>query len=526
MSDAFNDGSRPALASARGHAGHVAAASFVVLVVVALRLAVLGGYPSTDEGFYAYYALIMHDALSQHMRLPNEGMLMLYSLLTSFVYSLDINPIFALRLVDIVPDALAAVLMLRISVRLSGSRTASAFIVAIFFALLNHPVFIQYGFKNSFFIALCPLLYAVVLFMSVERASASRYFVIGVLVACGVLLRETLAVAAVLGAVSVLAFRGVRALAYYALGGLAAGALVLAFLTMLRGPGGLASLIAGYVDAGAGYGALALTRWALFESNGALAARTCIGALLLSFVAAVFVLVVSIRRGSSRYLGSFAFWAAVALLALIEPLAKIGFPYHFSWSLIGLCGIASLGWGVARSTGAGRAWTVAAGGLCLAVSLVSLLPQLKYVRDIYASLTYPAFKETRGRYWAEDSVAHSNYLLMAEQIRRVAPPHATLSSSGAMLILYPLTGLRPPCYALSNLTFMFVTLHLDEPALKRAIEQCPADVIASTRRDLPGRRELTEAMKQLPQYRHVGAVGRSDVRDYGSFEADVYIRRR
>lgn len=263
----------------------VAAALFVVLVVVVLRLAVVGGYPSTDEGIYGYYALIIHDRLSQDLRLPNDGMLMLYPLMTSFVYSLNVNPIFAFRLIDIVPDALAAVLMLRISARLSGSLTASALITALFFALLNHPAFIQYGFKNSFFIALCPLLYAVILFLSEPQASASRYFAIGVLVALGVLLRETLLLFAVLGAVSIFAARGARGLKHYVAGGLAAGSLILILAIALRGSGGVSSFISGYVDTGAGYGAFGDLRWKLFKSSGQLAAQAAAAGLVMSLAA-------------------------------------------------------------------------------------------------------------------------------------------------------------------------------------------------------------------------------------------------
>ncbi|MFM0628037.1 hypothetical protein [Paraburkholderia xenovorans] len=497
---------------------------FVVLVVVVLRLAVVGGYPSTDEGIYGYYALIIHDRLSQDLRLPNDGMLMLYPLMTSFVYSLNVNPIFAFRLIDIVPDALAAVLMLRISARLSGSLTASALITALFFALLNHPAFIQYGFKNSFFIALCPLLYAVILFLSEQQASASRYFAMGALVALGVLLRETLLLFAVLGAVSIFAARGARGLKYYIAGGLVTGSVILGLAIALRGSGGLSSFIAGYVDTGAGYGAFGDLRWKLFKSSGQLAAQAAAAGLVVTMVATACVVVASIRGRTTEYLKPFAFWVAVSLIPFVEPLAKLGFPYHFSWSLIGLCGITSLGWSTCQFTG--RAQKLICSCLCTGVSLLLVWPQLNFQRSIFWGLTYPAFKETHGKYWADESIPHSNYLLLADQIRRLAPGNATLSSSGAMLILYPLTGLRPPCYGLSNLTVTAVTLHFDEKAVKRAIESCPANVVVATERDLPGSSTVAQAIRELPQYRPAGSVDVSTARDYGSFGAMLFLRQR
>ncbi|MFM0510771.1 glycosyltransferase family protein [Paraburkholderia sp. RL17-373-BIF-A] len=504
--------------------GLIAAALFVVLVVVVLRLAVVGGYPSTDEGIYGYYALIIHDRLSQDLRLPNDGMLMLYPLMTSFVYSLNVNPIFAFRLIDIVPDALAAVLMLRISARLSGSLTASALITALFFALLNHPAFIQYGFKNSFFIALCPLLYAVILFLSEQQASSSRYLAMGVLVALGVLLRETLLLFAVLGAVTIFVERGTRGLKHYVAGGLAAGSLILILAIALRGSGGVSSLIAGYVDTGAGYGAFGDLRLKLFKSSGQLAAQAAAAGLVMSLVATACIVIASIRGRTTEYLKPFAFWAAVTLIPFVEPLAKLGFPYHFSWSLIGLCGITSLGWSTCQF--AGRAQKLICSCLCIGVSLLLVWPQLNFQRSIFWGLTYPALKETHGKYWADESIPNSNYLLLADEIKRVAPANATLSSSAAMLILYPLTGLRPPCYGVSNLTVTAVTLHFDEKAVKRAIESCPADVVVATERDLPGSSAVTQAIRELPQYRPAGRVDASTARDYGNSSAELFLRQR
>lgn len=503
--------------------GLIAAALFVVLVVVVLRLAVVGGYPSTDEGIYAYYALIIHDRLSQDLSLPNDGMLMLYPLMTSFVYSLKVNPIFALRLIDVVPDALAAVLMLRISARLSGSLTASALITALFFALLNHPAFIQYGFKNSFFIALCPLLYAVILFLAEPQASRSRFFAMGVLVALGILLRETLLLFAVLGAVSIFMERGTRGLTYYVAGGLAAGTLILVLAIALRGAGGVSSFIAGYVDSGAVYVAFGDMRWNLFKSSGQLAARAAAAGLVMSFAATACIAIASIRGRTTQYLRPFAFWAVGTLIPFVEPLAKLGLPYHFSWSLIGLCGITSLGWSTCQFTG--RAQKLVCSCLCIGVSLLLVRPQLDYQRNLFWGLTYPAFKETHGKYWADESIQRSNYLLMADQIRRIAPANATLSSSAAMLVLYPLTGLRPPCYGVSNLTVTAVTLRFDEKAVKRAIENCPADVVVATQRDLPGSSAVAQAMRELPQYRPAGRVDVSTARDYGSSTAELFLRQ-
>jgi hypothetical protein len=164
--------------------------------------------------------------------------------------------------------------------------------------------------------------------------------------------------------------------------------------------------------------------------------------------------------------------------------------------------------------------------LCIGVSLLLVWPQLNFQRSIFWGLTYPALKETHGKYWADESIQHSNYLLLADEIKRVAPANATLSSSAAMVVLYPLTGLRPPCYGVSNLTVTAVTLHFDEKAVKRAIESCPADVVVATERDLPGSSAVTQAIRELPQYRPAGRVDASTARDYGNSSAELFLRQR
>jgi hypothetical protein len=328
----------------------------------------------------------------------------------------------------------------------------------------------------------------------------------------------------VLGAVSIFAERGARGLKYYIAGGLTVGSIILILAIALRGPGGISSFISGYSDTGAGYEAVGDLRWKLFKSSGQLAAQAAAAGLLMSLVAMVCIVIASVRGRTTEYLKPFAFWTAVSLIPVVEPLMKLGLPYHFSWSLIGLCGIASLGWSTCRFTG--RAQRLICSCLCIGVSLVLVWPQLDFQRGIFLGLTYPAFKETHGKYWASESIPHSNYLLLADQIRRVAPSDATLSSSGAMLILYSLTGLRPPCYSVSNLTVTAVTLHFDEHAVKRAIENCPADVVVATERDLPGSSTLEQAIRELPQFRPVGSVDVSAARDYGSFGAKLFLRER
>lgn len=59
--------------------------------------------------------------------------------------------------------------------------------------------------------------------------------------------------------------------------------------------------------------------------------------------------------------------------------------------------------------------------------LAARMAPASFQRGLFWGLTYPAFKETHGKYWADESIQRSNYLLMADRIKRIAPANATLS---------------------------------------------------------------------------------------------------
>lgn len=72
----------------------------VCCVPIALRLAAIDAFPSTDEGYYAFHAMLAHDGLSHSGHLYPLGPLHLYPLLASFVFSLEVNSFIGLRLCD------------------------------------------------------------------------------------------------------------------------------------------------------------------------------------------------------------------------------------------------------------------------------------------------------------------------------------------------------------------------------------------------------------------------------------------
>lgn len=117
----------------------------------------IGGLPATDEGVFAYFAQLIHASLITSKSLPHTGPLALYLLLCNWVFAFNINPLVALRFIDMLVATLAGYLFYRAIEIESGSRLGAFLICLLFLFTMNQPVFIQYGFKNSMFAAYVPL---------------------------------------------------------------------------------------------------------------------------------------------------------------------------------------------------------------------------------------------------------------------------------------------------------------------------------------------------------------------------------
>ena len=155
----------------------------VALLAVALpRLMVVGGLPTTDEGFQAYYAQIMHASLAGGHGLPDTGPLMFYSLLVNWVFAFGANPMIALRLVDMLVAVTAGYALYRVIEVESRSRLGALLIALLFLFTMNHPTFTQHGFKNSIHAAYLPLFAALWLGLTAPtNATARRWLGVGAL---------------------------------------------------------------------------------------------------------------------------------------------------------------------------------------------------------------------------------------------------------------------------------------------------------------------------------------------------------
>lgn len=494
---------------------------FAVLLTVALpRLLVLGGLPTTDEGFQAYYAQIMHAGISAGSGLPDAGPLMLYPLLVNWVFAFGANPMVALRVIDLLIAAAAGYALFRVIEIESRSRLGAILIGALFLFAMNQTVFIQYGFKNSIHAAYLPLLAALWLGLNPPAiTTAYRWLGIGALLSVAVLLRETFLPFMALGAVAVLISRGVRPFGQLVAGAFGAGVLITG--TILAARGGIAAVLESYRDAGLVYAAVAERRVELFFNSGGQALRESIVPVLVAGVGLIVTLARSMSRKRLTSSLKVVFWLSAALLPLLEPATKIGFPYHFGVCLVGLAGLAALGWRNLKEGNSTFLPHLTTGALCIAL-LVQVIPRLAPLGTAWPQ-TLEVLAEFKSGEWPESLTDKTNYLLAAQAIRQATPPGGTVAVSGFMFSLYPLTGHLPPVPEFSNLSATLIKLKLSGPRLREALLRCPPDVLMTTSRtDWPGTSELLDAVRETGIYEEVAEISTTNDRAYGAFGGIVF----
>lgn len=480
------------------------------------RVLSLGSFPYMDEGFYAYWAQFIHQSLAQGQGLPDAGGFMLYPLLLSWLCALPGNTLVWLRLADMLAAVWAGWLFCRILERESRSAVGGMLLALAFLTAMNVPAVIQAGFKNSIFAAYIPL------FLALDQAReqdarSQRWFVAGALTALAVLLREPFACFAVAGAVAVWAGRGPQALWRYVAGGCLGGLLLLALTALLRG--GVTELIQSYVRAGAVYGPEVGRTWHKFVNNGQGALREFWPLLLLT-VGATMVFWRQTARGTR---GRAWFWLAMALLPLLEPLSKIGFVYHFAVALPGCAGLCALAWGRALPASS-RLRRGSAVALCLAWAIMFLaLPgmgQARMTLDVLRAFPSPG--------WPEKYIAESNTLLAGRAVRAALPPHGSLSVSGFMYFLYPVTGALPSSPAMSDLSRTFILTGYDLPRFEKVLCEEPPDVlvVGETHNEHSAifTESLREAVKKSGLYVRAAEIPIDGKRNYGWIGCTVYRR--
>lgn len=342
--------------------------------------------------------------------------------------------------------------------------------------------------------------------------------VIGALLAITILLRETFLPFAVAGAIAVLLQRGFRPFLQFAAGGIVAGLLIIGLIITSRG--GIIPLLESYRHAANMYISVADQRTALFFSSGTQFWQEAKLAIAIATIGFFATLVRSLGRKSKTSLLKLGFWFATALIPLIEPALKIGFPYHFSVCLPGLAGLTALGWrNLCSDSQQNLRLRLAYSAILIAVLAMFIIPRISIFWN-----NWPQSREMlvnlRNRYWPSTLTDQSNYLMAAEIIRQAVPSGGTAAVSGYMYALYPLTGLLPPKPELTNLTNTILNMNLSEHHFRETLLHCPPDIVMTTSRtDWPGSQEILATVRNTGIYKEIAEVPIDPGRHYGTLVA-------
>lgn len=494
----------------------LALALLVVCATLIPRLLMLGAPPATDEGIFAFNALMIYLNPPPGNLLPDFGTLSLYSALLSWVFCFDINHLVSLRALDAVVATLAGWMFYQVISYESNNKIAGAVIAVIFLITLNDPVFIQYGFKNSIAAASLPLLAAIAIGQRITLNNSFGWFSVGGLVAIAVLLREPFAAIAIAGLFAVYFRAGWVGVRNYMLGGgLIGGVLLLAFILMR---GGYHNLIKNYADLTLIYQGISYQKKALLESSSLAFTNNAMSALMLSMVAIYWILLASAKK--PEFIFRLGFWLLLASTPLIEPLLKNGYPYHFATSLFGLAGVVALGWQAFSET---RGERLKPTYLIVFFAILFLTPKFGKFNAIYTQYTAQLNTEKSSIHWPVSTVQQSNYLLIADHIHTQRQNNPTLAINGSMLGVIPLAKAKPSSPELAHLSYRFIHLHKDKNRLKLDIENCPPTFILLTNSSpFNDTKVLNAIVKSIPEYRLSAYIPTSNTRHYGSFDGAIY----
>ena len=133
------------------------------------------------------------------------------------------------------------------------------------------------------------------------------------------------------------------------------------------------------------------------------------------------------------------------------------------------------------------------------MSLMVILPTINRViiksDHIFSPLNAIEWAKDVGGFRGPETIAKSQYLIAASKIYELSREDSTFSQSGYMATLYPLTGLIPPTYKLSDLGTLYASLNYDEDKFIKILEKYRPTIIWTAHLST---QYLTNAEKDLP----------------------------
>jgi len=499
-----------------------------VLTTGFLRLQLFAGLPGSDGGFYTFCSQFYYSHFLNNRDLDGM-MLQLYPLITSWVYSLDVNQFIVLRLIDGFFAIITSIILFKVILKESGSIFFTVILMTTLLILMNYIENIGYGFRNSIWIAYLPLFSALLVWQNISKKNNYAFYLIGGLVSLGVLFREPFLVFFLFTGIAIQIGYGSRELFKYLIGSALVGFSVLGFVILFKGVG-LISFIHSYSD---------LTLGWMKEHNDLISGSFANYSLLslknnwficfTSFVSLIYLIKLYFSDKNILNINRIYFWLGISFLPLLEPLLKFSWEYHFANCLPGLAGLTAMSWKYLNSQES-KIVNTASIVIVSLMSLMVIFPTINRViiksDYIFSPLNAIELSKDVGGFRGPETIAKSQYLIAASKIYELSREDSTFSQSGYMATLYPLTGLIPPTYKLSDLGTLYASLNYDEDKFIKILEKYRPTIIWTAHLST---QYLTKAEKDLPfiiektnLYNKVATIPLNSEINYGWKAGSIY----
>ena len=492
-----------------------------------LRVHWISFLPEPDGGLYTFYSQYFHTVLSNGENIDHGYPVALYSLLTSWVYSLEINQYAALRWIDLCAAVMASFIFFKIIEKESGSVLFSGIIVTALLLVMNDYSLILFGFRNSIWAAYLPLFLALLISQNINGKNKNIFYLIGGFATLGVLLREPFIFFYLVGGCAILIAYGRKILFKYLLGSVVLGLTILVVLIMLRGGGSPLMILDSYINHASGMDDLTdeLLVSNFFKHSLIMIKAYWFG-IILSFISIIYLFKLYFKEKKIVNINRLFFWLALSLVPILETTIKLGFDYHFANCIPGLAGITAMGWKHINSNETKifrKYFTVAIFCLCTFGVYGNTMKTLNinvYHKENAVSNAYHHL--WKNNYSEIETIRLSNYLIAADMIKKLSKRDSTLAIAGFAQVLYPLTGLLPSSIKTFDLRATYHGLNWDEEEFVNLLKKEKPTIIFPTKQALMGIKNLPRAIARTNLYERVAIISYSPDVYYKSIYGDIY----
>ena len=506
--------------------------TFIAIIIAILTTGFLRVHwitflPEPDGGLYTFFSQYFYTKLSNGEPIGPGYPVALYSLMTSWIFSLEVNQYVALRWIDLCLAIIASILFFKIIEKESGSILFTTVLVGTLLLVMNNHSFVLYGFRNSIWAAYVPLFLALLISQKTNSQNQYLFFLIGGLVTLGVLLREPFLFFYLVGAIAILLNYGLKIFFKYLIGSAILGFSVLFALIILRGGASPLIIIESYIGfAGAMQDLTDELLVSNFFKNGLIAIKAYWFGITISLFSTIYILKLIFKNKKLINIKRLIFWSTLAIIPIVEPLLKLGFDYHFINCIPGLAGISAMGWKylsinesklIKKYVMIGFIFLSIFGSLPNFIKTINMnvYKQKNVVSNAYNHLSENNFSKM-------ETIVLSNYLIAADMIKHLSRENSTLATAGFAQVLYPLTGLLPPTFKLMDLRMLYQSINWNEDKLVNILKKEKPTIIFPTSQMLPGIKNLTRAIARTNLYERVAIVSYSPEVYYKSISGDIY----